>query len=39
VEERQLADAQRKVGELALDNDILPGLIEEMGRRPRSPRR
>src|SRR3954451_1557677 len=39
VEERQLADAQRKIGELALDNDILRGLIEEMGRRPRSPRR
>jgi len=34
VEERQLADAQRKIGELALDNDILRGLIEEMGRRP-----
>src|SRR3982750_2622554 len=39
VEERQLADAQRKVGELALDNDILRGLVEEMGRHPRSPRR
>src|SRR5215217_2217774 len=39
VEERQLADAQRKVGELALDNDILRGLIEEMGRRARFPRR
>src|SRR5215210_7906665 len=39
VEERQLADAQRKIGELALDNDILRGLIEEMGRRPRLPRR
>src|SRR5215212_7222697 len=39
VEERQLADAQRKVGELALDNDILRGLLEEMGRTPRSPRR
>ncbi len=39
VEERQLADAQRKIGELALDNDILRGLLEEMGRRPRSPRR
>src|SRR3954465_13927970 len=25
VEERQLADAQRKIGELALDNDILRG--------------
>lgn len=39
MEERQLADAQRKIGELALDNDILRGLVEEMGRRPRSPRR
>ena len=39
VEERQLADAQRKIGELALDNDILRGLVEEMGRRPRLPRR
>src|SRR3954454_24584260 len=39
VEERQLADAQRKIGELALDNDILRALVEEMGRRPRFPRR
>src|SRR3954467_13319030 len=39
AEERQLADAQRKIGELALDNDILRGLVEEMGRRPRLPRR
>jgi transposase len=39
VEDRQLADAQRKIGELALDNDILRGLVEEMGRHPRSPRR
>src|SRR5512144_1145635 len=39
VEDRRLAGAQRKVGELALDNDILRGLIEEMGRNPRSPRR
>ncbi len=39
VEDRQLADAQRKIGELAMDNDILRGLIEEMGRNPRSPRR
>src|SRR5512144_2871074 len=39
VEERQLADAQRKIGELAMDNDILRGLLEEMGRHPRSPRR
>src|SRR3954453_1991826 len=26
VEDRRLADAQRKIGELALDNDILRGL-------------
>jgi hypothetical protein len=39
AEDRQLADAQRKIGELALDNDILRGLIEEIGRHPRSPRR
>ena len=39
AEERQLADAQRKIGELALDNDILRALVEEMGRRPRFPRR
>src|SRR3954451_13661001 len=34
VEERQLADAQRKIGELALDNDILRGLIEGDGAPP-----
>jgi len=39
VEDRRLAEAQRKIGELAMDNDILRGLIEEMGRHPRSPRR
>ena len=39
VEDRRLADAQRKIGGLAMDNDILRGLIEEMGRNPRSPRR
>jgi len=39
VEDRRLADAQRKIGELTMDNDILRGLIEEMGRNPRSPRR
>jgi transposase len=39
VEDRALADAQRKIGELAMDNDILRGLLEEMGRHPRSPRR
>src|SRR3954470_10663223 len=39
VEDRALADAQRKIGELAMDNDILRGLLEEIGRHPRSPRR
>lgn len=39
VEDRRLADAQRKIGELAMDNDILRALVEEMGRNPRSPRR
>ena len=38
VEDRELAEAQRKIGELALDNDILRALLEEKGR-PRSPRR
>ena len=39
VEDRRLAEAQRKIGELSMDNDILRGLIEELGRHPRSPRR
>ena len=39
VEDRRLAEAQRKIGELAMDNDILRGLLEEIGRHPRSPRR
>jgi len=39
VEDRRLADAQRKIGELAMDLDILRALNEEMDRRPRSPRR
>jgi transposase len=39
AEDRRLAEAQRKIGELAMDNDILRGLIAEMGRHPRSPRR
>ena len=38
-EDRRLAAAERKVGELQLDNDILRGLIEETERRPRRPRR
>lgn len=39
VEDRRLAEAQRKVGELSMDLDILRALNEEMDRRPRSPRR
>jgi hypothetical protein len=39
VEDRRLADAQRKIGELSMDLDILRALNEEMERRPRSPRR
>ncbi|SRR5581483_5732596 len=38
-EDRRLAEAQRKVGELQMDNDILRGLLEETERRPRRPRR
>ena len=39
VEDRQLADAQRKIGELSMDLDIANALLEEVERRPRSPRR
>ena len=39
VEDRALADAQRKIGELAMDNDILRALLEEVEHRPRRPRR
>jgi len=39
VEDRRLADAQRKIGELAMDLDIARALLEEVERRPRSPRR
>lgn len=38
VEERELADAQRKVGELQLENDILRALLEKKGH-PQWPRR
>jgi hypothetical protein len=38
-EDRRLVEAQRKVGELALELDILRALNEEMDRRPRRPRR
>ncbi len=37
--DRRLAEAQRKIGELQLDNDILRALNEEIDRRPRRPRR
>ncbi len=39
IEDRRLADAQRKIGELAMDLDIARALLEEIERRPRSPRR
>ncbi len=39
AEERELADAQRKIGELSLDLDIAKALLEETERRPRRPRR
>ncbi len=39
VQDRQLADAQRKIGELAMDLDIAKALLEEVEGRPRSPRR
>ena len=39
VEERELAEAQRKIGELSMDLDIARALLEETERRPRRPRR
>ncbi len=39
VEDRRLVEAQRKIGELAMEIDILRALIEEMGRHPHRPRR
>ncbi len=39
VEERELADAQRKIGELSMDLDIARALLEEVEHRPRRPRR
>lgn len=39
VEDRRLADAQRKIGELTMDLDIAKALLDEVERRPRSPRR
>ena len=38
-EDRRLIEAQRKVGELAMELDILRALNEEMDRSPRRPRR
>ena len=39
VEDRRLGEAQRKIGELSMEIDILRALNEDMDRRPRSPRR
>ena len=39
IEDRRLADAQRKIGELAMDLDIAKALLDEVDRRPWSPRR
>jgi transposase len=38
-EDRRLVEAQRKIGELAMELDIVRALHEEMDRRPRRPRR
>ena len=38
-EDRRLVEAQRKIGELSMDLDILRALNEEVDRRPRRPRR
>jgi transposase len=39
VEERELSEAQRKIGELSLELDIARALFEEVEHRPRRPRR
>lgn len=39
AEERELSEAQRKIGELSMDLDIAKALLEETERRPRRPRR
>jgi hypothetical protein len=39
VEERELTEAQRKIGELSMDLDIARALLEEVEHRPRRPRR
>ena len=38
-EDRRLVEAQRKIGELSMDLDILRALNEEIDHRPRRPRR
>ena len=38
-EDRRLVEAQRKIGELSMDLDIVRALNEEIDRRPRRPRR
>ncbi len=39
AEDRRLAEAQRKVGELSMEIDVLRALNDEMDRRPHRPRR
>jgi hypothetical protein len=39
TEERELTEAQRKIGELSMDLDIARALLEEVEHRPRRPRR
>ena len=39
VEDRRLVEAQRKIGELSMEIDILRALNEEMDGRPHRPRR
>jgi len=38
-DDRRLVEAQRKIGELSMDLDILRALNEEIDHRPRRPRR
>ena len=38
-DDRRLVEAQRKIGELSMDLDIMRALNEEIDRRPRRPRR
>ena len=39
AEDRELAEAQRQIGEPAMDLDITRALLEEIEQRPRRPRR